>query len=172
MPTMPAYNRHLAVAYANRWWNQANPMYRHMGVDCTNFVSQCLYAGGAPMKYTGIRSSGWWYLPGKPGEPWSFSWSVAHALRHYLITSTTGLRASIVANPSQLQPGDVITYDWDGDGRYTHNTIVTNFDQQGMPLVNAHTNNSIHRNWDYRDSYAWTPRTQYSFLHIHDYFGG
>jgi hypothetical protein len=172
VPIKRDYNRYLAVSYANRWWNESNPTYRHMGVDCTNFVSQCLYAGGAPMKYTGVRSLGWWYLPGNAGEPWSFSWSVANALRLYLTTARTGLRASKLAQASELQLADVICYDWNGDGVFTHNTIVTGFDSNHQPLVNAHTNNSIHRAWDYRDSYAWTPRTQYEFLHIQDFFGG
>jgi hypothetical protein len=149
-----------------------NPNYRDMTVDCTNFVSQCLYAGGAPMKYTGTRSTGWWYMPKKTGESWSFSWSVAHALMAFLLTNLRGLRASSVGSAAQLQIGDVICYDWEGDGRFTHNTFVTSKDAAGMPYVHAHTQNSHHRYFDYRDSYAWTPRTKYLFLHIHDDFGG
>lgn len=48
--------------------------------------------------------------------------------------------------------GDVICYDWEGDGRFNHNTIVTAYDADGQPLVNAHTQNSLHRRWEYRDS--------------------
>lgn len=72
--------------------------------------------------------------------------------------------------PEQLQLGDVIIYDWDGDGGFQHSTIVTAFDAGGMPLVNAHTTPSKHRYWDYRDSYAWTENTVYRFFRIADYF--
>src|SRR5690606_10586406 len=70
-----AYDRRKAVQYADRWWNDANPAYHFFEVnDCTNYISQCLRAGGAPMRGHPNRSSGWWYS----GENWSYSWSVAH----------------------------------------------------------------------------------------------
>lgn len=165
------YDRAKARRYAETWWNGANPKYMRFEVDCTNFVSQCLFAGGAPMNYTGKRESGWWYQ-GKDGsrELWSFSWAVAHSLQSFLASSQSGLRANVVAAPHRLAVGDVICYDWDGNGRYQHNTIVTGFDALGMPLVNAHTTDSRMRYWDYRDSYAWTPNTRYRFFHIADYF--
>ena len=81
-----------------------------------------------------------------------------------------GLRSQVVARPETLQLGDVICYDWEGDGRFQHNTIVTAFTPEGMPLVNANTVSSRHRYWDYRDSYAWTDRTQYRFFHLTNEF--
>lgn len=165
------YDRAKARQYAETWWNSANPQYSHFEVDCTNFVSQCLVAGGAPMNYTGRRESGWWYQGRVDNrELWSYSWAVAHSLQAYLASSRGGLRAETADSPMRLAIGDVICYDWDGDGRYQHNTIVTGFDAAGMPLVNAHTTESRMRYWDYRDSYAWTPNTRYRFFHIADYF--
>ncbi|MFK7691452.1 amidase domain-containing protein [Paenibacillus sp. HJGM_3] len=165
------YNRLKVQEYANTWWNGANPKYLAFEVDCTNFVSQCLFAGGAPMNYTGRRETGWWYQgAAKDRELWSFSWAVAHSLCSHLTTSRTGLRAEIKDQASALTIGDVICYDWDGNGRFQHNTIVTAIDAAGMPLVNAHTVNSKHRYWDYKDSYAWTPNTRYRFCHILDSF--
>jgi len=165
------YRREDAVLYADRWWDGFNPEFAAFEVDCTNYISQCLFAGGAPINYTGKRESGWWYkgyLGGR--EAWSYSWSVANALERYLTHSDAGLRAELVSRPEQLQLGDVIIYDWDGDGAYQHSTIVTAFDAGGMPLVNAHTVPSKHRYWDYRDSYAWTENTVYRFFHIADRF--
>ena len=43
------YNREAAVRYANKWWDSRNPAFPAFDVDCTNFISQCLLAGGAPM---------------------------------------------------------------------------------------------------------------------------
>jgi hypothetical protein len=165
-----AYNRAKAAEYADLWWDKANPAYIEFEVDCSSFVSQCLFAGGAPMNYTGKRDSGWWYKGRYNGqEMWSFSWAVANSLQGHLLRSKTGLRAEAVERADQLELGDVISYDWDGNGRFEHSTIVTAKDANGMPLVNAHTVNSRHRYWNYKDSYAWTERTRYVFLHIADF---
>lgn len=158
------YDRRKAVQYAERWWNDYNPQYRQFTVDCTNYISQCLHAGGAPMRGFSNRSSGWWYN----GNSWSYSWSVAHSLRWYLGTSKVGLRAQEVSDPMDLQLGDIICYDFEGDGRFNHNTIVTAKDAYGMPLVNAHTTNSRMRYWSYEDSSAYTEHIQYKFFTIVD----
>jgi cell wall-associated NlpC family hydrolase len=162
------YNRGAVVQYAETWWNGANPRYIEFEVDCTNFVSQCLFAGGMPMNYTGKRDSGWWYR-GRVGgqELWSYSWAIANALPRYLLASG---RARQVASPLELAPGDMIGYDWDGDGRYQHSTIVTALDASGAPLVNAHTYNARGRYWSYHDSPAWSERTTYIFLRVADQF--
>ncbi|MFS0645616.1 amidase domain-containing protein [Siminovitchia sp. 179-K 8D1 HS] len=158
------YDRLEAVRYAERWWNDYNPAYIKFEVDCTNYVSQCLHAGGAPMRGYPNRSNGWWYR----NRNWSFSWSVANALKAYLQHSKTGLRAKEVDDPLELQLGDVICYDFQGDGRFDHNTIVTGKDANGMPLVNAHTYNTRMRYWAYEDSSAYTPNIQYKMFTIVD----
>lgn len=164
------YDRAKVQQYAERWWDEPNPAYKYFDVDCTNFVSQCLYAGGALMNYTGKKDKGWWYRGSGKQAQWSYSWSVSHSLLMFLATSTTHLLADLVPTPTQLTIGDVIIYDWDGDSRFQHSTIVTAMDARGQPLVNAHTTNSRQRPWDYVDSPAWTNKTQYRFFHIHDSF--
>ncbi|WP_077297126.1 amidase domain-containing protein [Virgibacillus pantothenticus] len=161
--TRSPYDRQAAVQYAERWWNDYNPAYRQFPVDCTNYVSQCLYAGGAPMYGAPVRERGWWYQDNN----WSFSWAVAHSLRWYLAGATKGLRGEQKETAEQLIPGDVICYDFSGDGRWDHNTIVVAKDANGMPLVNAHTDNSRNRYWSYEDSAAWTPDIQYKFFRIY-----
>ncbi|WP_077324928.1 amidase domain-containing protein [Virgibacillus siamensis] len=157
-----AYDRRAAVQYAERWWNSYNPAYRTFDVDCTNYVSQCLRAGGAPMRGAPDRGNGWWYQHNN----WSYSWAVAHSLRWYLSGSTAGLKGKELESPSELIPGDVICYDFQGTGRFDHNTIVVGKDAYGMPLVNAHTDNSRNRYWSYEDSRAWTPDIEYKFFRI------
>ena len=71
------YNRLKAVQYAERWWNDHNPAFKKFDVDCTNYISQCLHAGGAPMRGYPNRGKGWWMR----NNNWSFSWSVANSLR-------------------------------------------------------------------------------------------
>ncbi|MCJ7840460.1 amidase domain-containing protein [Lederbergia sp. NSJ-179] len=158
------YDRLKAVRYAEKWWNDYNPAYEKFEVDCTNFISQCLHVGGAPMRGYPNRSKGWWYQ----NKNWSYSWSVANALKVHLESSTIGLRAKEVKDARELKLGDVICYDFQGDGRYDHNTIVTGKDAAGEPLVNAHTYNSRMRYWAYEDSSAYTPNIQYKMFTIID----
>ncbi|ATW24090.1 amidase domain-containing protein [Candidatus Formimonas warabiya] len=161
------YDRAAAVRYAQKWWNNYNPSFHSFSVDCTNYVSQVLYAGGIPMTYTGKANTGWWYSgSGTPEDKWSYSWTVAHSLRWYLASGKGTLRAEPADSAQLLLPGDVICYDWDGDGVWQHNTVVVGLNGDGQPLVNAHTNNSQNRYWDYQDSLAWTEKTKYLFWRI------
>lgn len=159
------YNRAKVKRYAELWWNRYNPAYPKFEVDCTNYVSQCLHEGGLWLEKTGQRNKGWW-VQGKSN--WSYSWSVAHSLMNYLLGANTKLpvKGQLKDTADELMIGDVICYDWDGNGNYQHNTVVVARDPNGMPLVNAHTVNSRHRYWDYRDSHAWTNNTKYKFIHI------
>ncbi len=157
------YNRKAAVQYAQRWWNSYNPAYPKFEVDCTNFVSQCLAAGGAPMRGYPQRNKGWWI----GGGTWSFSWSVAHSLRWYLEGSSSGLKAKRVQSADLLVPGDVIFYDFTGDGRIDHSSFVVS-KTGGVPLVNAHTANSRNRHWSFITSPAYSPQIKYYFFHINE----
>ncbi|PWI58138.1 hypothetical protein BM613_05355 [Sulfoacidibacillus thermotolerans] len=159
------YERILAHRYAELWWDRANPEYPSFAEDCTNFISQVLHAGRIPLVFTDNRESGWWFRAA-PKMEWSYSWSVAHALIQFLRKASVGVRVHVVDDPKKLHIGDVIGYDWTGSGTYHHMTVVTNFDANGDPLVNAHTVNSRMRHYSYEDSYAWTEHTRYLFLHI------
>ena len=56
------YNREAAVAYARKWAFVRNPAYYNfdrLGGDCTNFASQCLFAGLGVMN--GTPDIGWYY---------------------------------------------------------------------------------------------------------------
>ncbi|RFU61981.1 amidase domain-containing protein [Peribacillus glennii] len=158
-----SYNRMKAVQYAERWWNEFNPVYKKFTDDCTNFISQCLNAGGIPMWGSPNKSRGWWMR----GNNWSYSWTVAHSLM-LLLANGKGIRTKQVPSPKELQLGDIICYDFEGNGRYDHNTIVTAKDRNGMPLVNAHTTNSRRRYWAYEDSTAYTPNIKYKYFIILD----
>ncbi|QHE51170.1 amidase domain-containing protein [Pontibacillus sp. HMF3514] len=162
LETRFTYDRQKAVQYANRWWNDYNPAFRTFENDCTNFISQCLRAGGAPMWGSPSRSKGWWYT----AKTWSYSWTVANAMRWYLSGAKQGVKGKSVERASDLLLGDIICYDFEGDGRWNHTTIVVAKDANDEPLVNAHTSNSYHRFWNYEDSTAYTPQIQYKFFRI------
>jgi hypothetical protein len=67
------YNRAKSAAYAHEWALGRNPAYFNfdgMGGDCTNYASQCIYAGCGVMNYT--RDTGWYYRsPGDRAAAWS-----------------------------------------------------------------------------------------------------
>ena len=83
------YNRLKVVQYAERWWNDYNPAFKKFDVDCTNYISQCLHAGGAQMSGYPDRGKGWWMR----NNNWSYSWSVANALRLYLPSFQNGVES-------------------------------------------------------------------------------
>ena len=56
------YNRENVYSYAKKWALKRNPKYYNfdsLGGDCTNFVSQCVYAGSSIMNFT--KDLGWYY---------------------------------------------------------------------------------------------------------------
>lgn len=157
------YDRRRAVQYAERWWNEFNPAYNKFTDDCTNFISQCLHAGGIPMWGSPKKAKGWWMR----GKSWSYSWTSAHGF-YLLLARSGGIRTKKVAYPQELNIGDIICIDFEGTGRFDHSLIVTAKDANGMPLVNAHTTNSRHRYWSYEDSSRYTPNIVYKFFIILD----
>ena len=155
-----AFRGWAAAAYARRWWDGVNPEFRHFaGEDCTNFTSQCLLAGGMAMAVTGNPATGWWHGAGA----WSYSWAVANALHRYLTDSGAAVSRERAA---RLHTGDIIAYDFNGDGTFDHTAVVVGRDDAGEPLVAAHDHASVDRPWRYEDSPAHTPAIRYTFLHI------
>ncbi|WP_176545040.1 amidase domain-containing protein [Bacillus sp. AFS041924] len=161
------YNRFNAVKYAETWWDGHNKEYPLYANDCTNFISQCLRAGGLKMIGMPKPGVGWWY---KNHSNSSYSWRVAHALRRFLPMPKNGIKAEEVPSQMHLSLGDIILYDFEGDGVWNHCTIVVAKDENGEPLVNAHTVNSRKRYWSYYDSSAFTENIKYKFFHIIDGF--
>lgn len=115
------------------------------------------------MTAKGNTHHGWWY---ENSQSMSLSWSVAHSFRWYLSGAQKGLRGEEKQRASQLLPGDVICYDFDGSGRWDHTAIVVAKDLRNEPLVNAQTVNSRMRYWTYQNSPAYTPDIQYKFFRI------
>ena len=64
------YNRIKATEYAKRWAylrNTAFYDFQNLGGDCTNFASQCLFAGTGIMNFT--PTFGWYYIDGNDKSP-------------------------------------------------------------------------------------------------------
>ena len=100
------YNRSAAIGYAEKWALGRNPAYADftdMGGDCTNFLSQCLYAGCGVMDPKPVF--GWYYRSLNDRAP---AWTGVEALFRYLTGKNgVGPFAEITAREALL-PGDLI----------------------------------------------------------------
>jgi hypothetical protein len=169
-----AYDGAAAAAYADTYWqsyNPAWPSFARKGGDCTNFVSQALYAGGIAMRTSPLYSGdAAWYMVQSKGKRWSYSlpWINAQdqsifALQHLpgvtQVADYHGLAPGQVVADDATQ-GDIVLYDWNSDGVYDHEAIiVASSDGTSWDLVDAHTNDRYHAYWtlaQYNTSWATT----------------
>ncbi len=134
-----AYNRRLAVAYAKRWAFSKNPQYYffdNLGGDCTNFVSQCLYAGSGIMNFT--PTYGWYYLGINDRSP---SWTGTKYLYNFL-TQNEGVSVfGEETSADEMMPGDVVQLG-DENMNFYHSVIVvktTEFPSENTIFVASHS---------------------------------
>lgn len=115
------YNREAAILYARRWAMSRNPNYydyEKLGGDCTNFVSQCIYAGSGVMNYK--PTFGWYYASANNHSP---SWTGVPYLYNFLTRKTGIGPAGTEAAMSIMQPGDISQFT---DGKtYYHSQFIT-----------------------------------------------
>src|SRR5439155_11060748 len=124
--------------------------YTAFGNDCQNFASQALFAGGWPtigdqFTYSPAYARAWWYVHGTIAPAYSYTWSaVAYFTRFVQFHPERG---TFVRYWNQLDPGDLVQVDWDGDVhglKPSHTMIVTwvGYDQYGFDLkLTYHTYN-------------------------------
>lgn len=139
------YDRAAAVAYAHEWAFSRNPLYYDfsaIGGDCTNFISQCLYAGAPVMNYT--LYTGWYYNSLQSRSP---SWTGVEYFYQFLINNS-GKGPYGRQLPLQFaQPGDFIQLNLRGDG-FGHSLIVVRAGRVANPsniLIATHTTDSDNR---------------------------
>lgn len=115
------YDRQAAVEYAHKWAFGRNPRYADfetMGGDCTNFASQCIHAGGAPMNYR--PTLGWYYISLARRAP---AWTGVQFLYQFLTRNQGVGPYAREAEAAQAEPGDLIQLSFDGQ-RFTHSPVI------------------------------------------------
>ena len=140
------YNRARAVEYARRWALSRNPLFTNFagrGGDCTNFVSQCIYAGSCQMNFT--TDFGWYYIDSENRAP---AWSSVEFIYDYLTGRPDFISANGGIGPYGIEvdstgaiEGDVVQLA-DSSGDFYHTLIITGF-SGGETLVSAHTNDAL-----------------------------
>ena len=150
------YNRLAAVRYAHQWAYGRNPAfydYEKIGGDCTNFASQCVYAGSGVMNYT--KDLGWYYIDANNKAP---AWTGVEYFHQFMTRQeqTVGPVAQEVSI-GQIEPGDVIQLSFDGES-WNHSPVVvrllrTPALQPADVLIAAHSYDADNRplsSYDYR----------------------
>ena len=149
------YDRAAAVAYAQRWAFRRNPAYYNfddIGGDCTNFASQCLYAGTGVMNFT--PTFGWYYFDANHKAP---AWTGVEFFYNFLTRNeTTPGPFGVSAQPGIILPGDFVQLKLTSDS-FSHTPIIVEITGEPTPeniLVAAHSNDADYRplsTYDYQD---------------------
>ena len=140
------YDRTAAQDYAIKWALSTNPDFPRYGNDCTNYVSQCLHAGGWPMvgtpSFGGRKSNAvWWY--DSHDEAWwtdaSYTWGGAQNFANFLSHSRRG---SIVTSVDKLKIGDIVQLK--NSAGHTYHTMFVTLKSATETFLSYHT--SDHKN--------------------------
>lgn len=115
------YDRSKVAAYAKKWALSRNPAYldfEELGGDCTNFASQCIYAGSNVMNPTKIY--GWYYYSSNDR---SASWAGVKYLYEFLVNNKGVGPYAVLSSVHQLEIGDIIQLG-KADGTFYHSPVV------------------------------------------------
>lgn len=155
------YNRQNAVKYAHRWAYYRNPNYydfERIGGDCTNFASQCIYAGSGIMNYT--PTFGWYY---NSTNDRTASWTGVNYLYNFITTNEGDGPFGSEVPISQVEVGDIVQLAINGPN-YHHSPVIVAINGRPSPntiFVAAHSANA-----DNRPLSSYFPLRKMRFIHI------
>ncbi len=159
--TIRPYNRENVLHYAHKWAYARNPMYydfEKLGGDCTNFASQCIYAGSDIMNYSPVY--GWYYANLNKRTA---SWTGVDYLYDFLINNKEIGPFAEVVEASGAEPGDIVQISFSESKRFEHSPVIVQVSDQKNKdgiLVAAHTfDTDYYRLMDFEPAYI-------RFLHI------
>ena len=141
MLVVKPYKRERAVEYAQKYAFSQNPLFgnfRGIGGNCTNFVSQAIYAGSCVMNYT--PTFGWYYASLDDRSP---SWTGVDYFYDFMTTNggVGPFAREIGREASEI--GDVIQLGKNEEGFY-HTLLIVGYDGDD-PLVAAQTDDAFAR---------------------------
>ena len=134
------YDRAKAVRYARKWALFRNPAYYDfelLGGDCTNFASQCVYAGAGVMN--GTPTMGWYYRSSSDRTP---SWTGVEYLYRFLVNNRSVGPYAREVRAQDVQIGDLVQLGR-ADGSFYHTPVITATSPD--ILVAAHTFDALDR---------------------------
>ena len=140
MVNFTKYNREAAAQYAMKWALSRNTAYRdyeNWGGDCTNFISQCVHAGGITFDHDGNNILKQWYWYSDMNR--TPSWTAAEPFYKYIIgnnssdTHNFGIYAEEV-DYYDLEVGDIVQLVYEDNLAY-HTMIISDVILDGNFLV-------------------------------------
>jgi hypothetical protein len=129
------YDRKNVVDYAKIWAFKRNPAFLNfdkLGGDCTNFASQCIYAGSKVMNYTKVF--GWYYKSSEDRTP---SWSGVQYLYNFLIKNKGEGPYAEQVDRDKVEIGDIIQLG-DEENNYYHTPVIVGISDDDI-FVAAHS---------------------------------
>lgn len=141
MTRAASYNATNAVSYARKWAEKRNDAYDSYSSDCTNFISQALYAGGISMrkpstiKHGITKTTDYWFsrkhkFTGSTGRvtyEYDVTTSWMRVKAFYKYASAHGATVTVCDTIGQLQnkakPGDIVQLK--NDSGWHHSIIIT-----------------------------------------------
>lgn len=142
----PDYDRRAAVMYAHTWAFGRNPAfydYEKLGGDCTNFASQCIFAGSGIMNFT--PTFGWYYIDANQKAP---AWTGVEYLYRFLTRTNRSVGpVGRICSIEELLPGDIVQLRFSGE-IFQHSPVVVWAQNPKTPsdiLVAAHSYDADNR---------------------------
>lgn len=135
------YNRQAAYDYAKKWALGRNPAFYDfsaIGGDCTNFASQCIYAGAGVMNYT--PTFGWFYRSANYRTP---SWTGVEFLYNFLVNNDGAGPFAKEVPLNELEVGDIVQLGR-ATGDFYHSPVVVGV-RRGNIYVAAHSYDAFNR---------------------------
>ena len=129
------YQREEAIEYARIWAYKRNPAYldfEKLGGDCTNYASQCLYAGCRVMNTAPVY--GWYYYSSSNRTA---SWTGVQYLYQFLTGNKSVGPYAAVVGPSEIEPGDIVQLGT-AEGSFYHSPVIVRI-AGGEIYVAAHS---------------------------------
>ena len=146
--TFIPYDREKAVEYARSWALRRNPIfedYTGIGGDCTNFVSQAIFAGTCVQNYT--RDLGWYFISPENRAP---AWTSVEFFYDFMTGAPEFAAENGGTGPfgfpipiESVRPGDVIQLS-DEAGDFYH-TLIVSLVENGEIYVCAHSDDALDR---------------------------
>lgn len=141
MLVIKPYSRERATAYAKKYAFGQNPIFGDfagIGGNCTNFISQCVYAGSCVMNYK--PTFGWYYVSLNDRSP---SWTGVQFFYNFIVGNKDVGPFGKESCPDDMELGDVIQLGNNTDGFY-HTLLIVGFEGED-PLVAAQTDDAYAR---------------------------
>lgn len=159
--TIRPYDKEKALQYAHKWAYARNPAYldfENLGGDCTNFASQCIFAGSGVMNYTAVY--GWYY---NSSYSRTASWTGVNYLYDFLLNNKGVGPFAEEVDVKRAEPGDLAQLSFSDSHVFNHSPVIV---KTGNPigkdniLIAAHTfDTDYYRLMDFEPAYI-------RFLHI------